>query len=410
LSQQAAAVAGTVLSMQTKLAAVLAAEASDGPVNVSAVCRELGISRKHYYALRRRFAAGGVEAVTGSASRRPLRSPGQTAAELEDEIVRWRKRLVEDGLDAGARSIRYRLARDAVVPLPAVSTIHRVLRRRGLVVDEPRKRPRAADRRFAYPDPNACWQIDGTEWRLSDGSKVCIVKVIDDHSRALLGLRATGNGENLEDTWACVAAAMDRFGVPVRVLSDRGAALNGHPHRQSEFRRRLRRRGVLPISSRGYHPQTCGKTERSHQTLHKWLRKRPANTVAELQALLDAFMEIFNNDRPHQAHAGATPMSIYTARPKVAPSGVMIDTNPVVTHVKVSARGEIRTGTHTIQLGRRWQGAHVTVIREDLNVTVVSDSEVIRKLVLNPDRRYHGNGRPYPQSPKPHPRRVLPMS
>src|SRR3954466_3672602 len=102
--------------MQSKLEAVLAAETSGGTVNVSALCRELGISRKHYYALRRRFAAGGVEAVTVSASSRPQRSPGQTAAAGEDEIVRWRKLLVEDGLDAGARSIRYRLRRQDLGP------------------------------------------------------------------------------------------------------------------------------------------------------------------------------------------------------------------------------------------------------------------------------------------------------
>lgn len=396
--------------MQTKLAAVLAEESAGRRVNVAALCRELGISRKHYYALRRRFAAGGIEAVTAGVSRRPHRCPGQLSAELEDEVVRWRKRLDDAGLDAGARSIRYRLRRQGVTPLPAAATIHRALRRRGLVDDQPQKRPKAANRRFAYPDPNACWQIDGTEWRLADGGKVCIIKVIDDHSRALLGLRATASAENLEDTWACIQQAMDRHGVPVRVLSDRGAALNGDPKRQSQFRRRLHRRGVLPISSRGYHPQTCGKTERSHQTLQRWLLKHPARSLEHLQALLEEFIEVFNNDRPHQAHDGATPMSIYTARPKVTPSGILLDTAPVVTQVKVSARGEIRVGCYTVQLGRRWQDARVTVIREDLNLTVLNDTEVIRKLVINPDRRYQGNGRPYPASPKPHPRRVLPMS
>ena len=402
--------AGTVLSMQTKLAAVLAEQSAGGRVNVAALCRELGISRKHYYALRRRFEAGGVEAVTAGASRRPRRSPAQLSTGVEDEVVRWRKRLEDEGLDAGARSIRYRLRRQGVTPLPAPATIHRALRRRGLVVDEPQKRPKAASRRFAYPDPNACWQIDGTDWRLTGGGKVCIIKVIDDHSRALLGLRATASAENLEDTWACVQDAMDRHGVPVRVLSDRGAALNGDPRRQSQFRRRLRRRGVLPISSRGYHPQTCGKTERSHQTLQRWLRKRPARNLEHLQSLLEQFIDVYNTDRPHQAHDGATPMSIYTAKPKVAPSGILLDTAPVVTQLKVSARGEIRVGNYTVQLGRRWEGTRVTAIREDLNLTVLNDTEVIRKLVINPDRRYQGNGRPYPASPKPHPRRVLPMS
>lgn len=397
--------------MQTKLAAVLAQDACGGRVNVSAVCRELAISRKHYYTLRRRFLDGGVEAIVAGRSRRPRNSPGLVAAAVEDEIVRWRKQLEDSGLDAGAQSIRHRLRRQGVSPLPATSTIHRALRRRDLVVDQPQKRPKAADRRFAYPDPNACWQIDGTEWVLASGAKVCIIKVIDDHSRVALAMRVSADPENLQDAWAALQAAIDRYGVPVRVLSDRGGALNGHPQRQSEFRRRLRRRGILPVSSRGYHPQTCGKTERSHQTMQKWLRARPAaGTVEELQQLLDTFIEIFNHDRPHQAHDGQTPMSVYTSKAKAVPSGIIIDTQPNVTHVKVSSRGEVCTGRHSIQLGRRWAGAKVTIIREDLNVTVMTNTEVIRKLVINPDIRYQANGRPYPPNPKPHPRRVLPMS
>lgn len=403
--------AGTVLSMRTKLAAVLVEDVSGSGVNVSAVCRELGISRKHYYTLKRRFESGGIEAVISGLPRRPLRSPTQVLAAVEDEIVRLRKTLADEGFDAGARSIHYELRGQGLDPLPAVSTIHRVLRRRGLVVDEPQKRPKAADRRFVYPDPNACWQIDGTEWQLAGGTKVCIMKVIDDHSRAVLSLRASSSAENLDDAWAAIQAAIDQYGVPVRVLSDRGSALNGDPKRQSEFRRRLRRLGILPISSRGYHPQTCGKTERSHQTMQRWLRARPAaTTVEELQALLDVFIEKFNSQRPHHSHDGRTPMSVYTAKAKATPSGIVIDTNPVVTQIKVSGRGEVNTGRYTIQIGRRWTAARVTIIREDLNVTVMTDTEVIRKLIINPDVTYQGNGRPYPRSSKPHPRKVLPMS
>jgi transposase InsO family protein len=403
--------AGTVLSMHTKLAAVFAEDAGGGRVNVSAVCRDLGISRKHYYALRRRFREGGVEAVIAGESRRPRRSPRQLSAEIEDEIVRLRKSLNDEGFEAGARSIYYELRELGVTPLPAVSTIHRALRRRGLVVDEPKKRPKAANRRFVYPDPNACWQIDGTEWRLAGGSKVCIIKVIDDHSRVVLAMRASLDAENLDDAWAAIQTAIDRHGRPVRVLSDRGSALNGDPKRQSEFRRRLRRLGILPISSRGYHPQTCGKTERSHRSMQGWLRARPAaTTVEELQALLDVFIDRFNTRRPHHSHDGRTPMSVYTAKAKAAPSGIVIDTNPVVTTLTVTGRGEVRTGRYVIQVGRGWTGAQVTLIREDLNVTVMTETEVIRKLIINPDITYQGNGRPYPRSSKPHPRKVLPMS
>jgi transposase InsO family protein len=401
--------AAKVLSMQTKLVAALA-ESTGAKVNVSALCRELGVSRKHYYALKRRFAAGGVEAVLAGESRRPKTSPGQLPVAVEDEIVRWRKTLADDGWDAGARSIRFKLVQDGFGPLPAVSTIHRVLRRRGLVVDAPKKRPRAAMIRFEYLDPNGCWQLDGMEWPLADGTKACVLKVIDDHSRKVMGMRAAA-GENLEDAWACISDAMDIHGPPVRALSDRGRALNGDPARQSQFRERLRRRGVQPISSRGYHPQTCGKTERSHQTLQRWLaRQPPARSLEELQQLLDQFTEKFNTSRAHQALGGDTPQQRYTAKPKAAPPGAVTAERATVTTVLVSGRGEVASREHTIQVGRRWEGCRGTVMREDLNVVILSNQEVIRRLVIDPDKRYQGNGRPYPASPKPHPRKVLPMS
>jgi hypothetical protein len=215
---------------------------------------------------------------------------------------------------------------------------------------------------------------------------------------------------NLEDAWACISDAIDAHGPPVRVLSDRGPALNGDPAKQSQFRERLRRRGVQPISSRGYHPQTCGKMERSHQTLQQWLARRPASSLQELQQLLDQFSEKFNTGRAHQALGGDTPHQRYTAKPKAAPPGAVTAERTTVTTVLVSGRGEVATGEHSIQVGRRWQGCRVTVMREDLNVVILSDQEVIRRLIIDPDKRYQGNGRPYPASPKPHPRKVLPMS
>jgi len=95
---------------------------------------------------------------------------------VEERIVRMRKELGESGWDNGAHSIRLRLRREGLEPLPAASTVHRVLRRHGLVVDEPRKRPHASLRRFEYPAPNACWQIDGTTWSLADGTDVTIIQ------------------------------------------------------------------------------------------------------------------------------------------------------------------------------------------------------------------------------------------
>jgi transposase InsO family protein len=302
------------------------------------------------------------------------------------------------------------LAREGLAPLPAVSTIHRVLRRRGLVIDQPAKRPRSTLIRFEYDAPNACWQLDGTMTRLADATLVCVLDLLDDHSRKKMRLLAAA-AETTEAAWACVEQGITRHGPPARMLTDRGSALNGHPDRQSVFRDRLRRLGIQPVSSRGYHPQTCGKNERSHQTLHRWLAAHVTpRTLPELQQLLDQFTDEFNSWRPHQALGGDTPDHRYAARPKAGPLGALEATRTTVTHVLVSARGEVRTGNFVVQVGREWQGARVTVLRDDLNVVVMHDREVVRRLVLDPDRRYQPNGRPKPRSPKPHRRRVLPMS
>jgi transposase InsO family protein len=402
--------AAKALSMQTKLIAALAEAAAGGKVNVSGLCRELGISRKHYYVLKRRFTDGGVEAVLLVGSRRPAHSPGQVSAEIEDRIVHWRKELAGDGWDDGARSIRTHLGREGIVPLPAISTVHRVLRRRGLVVDAPAKRPNAAMIRFEYDAPNACWQLDGMETTLADGTKVCVLDLLDDHSRKKMKLLAAP-AETMEAAWACVSAAISEHGPPARMLTDRGSALNGRPDRQSRFRDRLRAQGIRPISSRGYHPETCGKDERSHQTMQKWLAARPSPvTLADLQALLDEFTEQFNSWRPHQANGDHTPDHRYAATAKTGPLGVLEPETYVITDVLVSGRGEVKTGEFDIQVGRAWHGVRVRVMRDDLNVVILSDTEIIRRLVIDPTKRYQGNGRPHPRSPKPHPRKVLPKS
>src|SRR5271156_842892 len=184
------------VSMQGKLAAVLARRSQGERLDVRATCVELGISRPTFYKYEKRFAAEGVDGLL-ERSRRPVSSPGQTGAVVEDLVVRWRKELIDQGWDAGARSIYYRMCR-AGQDSPSVRTIHRVLVRRGLVIPQPAKRPRSSYRRFGYPRTNDCWQIDATECVLADGSKAVVFHLIDDCSRKSLGSIAaaaeTGEG------------------------------------------------------------------------------------------------------------------------------------------------------------------------------------------------------------------------
>ncbi len=97
--------------------------------------------------------------------------------EVAEEIVRLRAALIADGLDAGAVTIQWHLARSGR-RVPSVSSIVRLLRRRGLVLPEPRKRPRSSMIRFEAALPNQLWQTDTTHWTLADGSAVEILNFI----------------------------------------------------------------------------------------------------------------------------------------------------------------------------------------------------------------------------------------
>ena len=164
-------------------AAIAAAVQTPGG-SVTEFCTAAGISRQTYYRIGNRFLQEGAEGLIPR-SRRPDRSPNRTPAEVEDDVVLARKQLAEEGWDNGAWSIQQRLSRLGR-PAPSVATINRILTRRGLVVAEPRKRPLGPTTRFEYSERNACWQMDGTEWLLADGTKVTAISVLDDHTRRVL--------------------------------------------------------------------------------------------------------------------------------------------------------------------------------------------------------------------------------
>jgi transposase len=160
------------------------------------VARAHGVSKSWVGKLVGRFRAGGYEAIAPR-SRAPKRIPHRTSDGLEDEIVALRKELTELGVDAGAQTIHYHLGlRHERVP--SISTIWRVLRRRGFVTPQPHKRPRSSWTRFQAQLPNECWQSDVTHWRLADGTEVEIVNFVDDHSRLAVASRVIAGGHRAE--------------------------------------------------------------------------------------------------------------------------------------------------------------------------------------------------------------------
>jgi transposase InsO family protein len=273
----------------------------------SEVAREYRVSRRWVRKLTARYDAEG-EVAFEPRSRRPHSSPHQISQELEEEIVALRKSLAGEGLDAGAATIAFHLA-GRHGRSPAVSTIWRVLTRRGFVTPQPRKRPRARYTRFQADQPSERWQLDITHWQLAGGTPAEILNIIDDHSR-LLTASAVRPVFKAADVVTVFRAAAAAHGLPASMLSDNGAVFTGKPrgHGKVALEIELAALHITFRHSCACHPQTCGKVERFHQTLKKWLaRQLPAASLAGLQAQLDCFTAYYNNQRPHRPIGRTTP-------------------------------------------------------------------------------------------------------
>jgi transposase InsO family protein len=360
----------------------------------SEVARDYGVSRRWVITVVQRFLAEGETALQPR-SRRPRTSPRRTPGDLEEEIVALRKELDRDGHDAGAATIAFHLAQRHGSS-PAVSTIWRILSARGFVTPQPHKRPKSSWQRFVADQPNERWQLDITHWRLASGREVEILNIVDDHSRLCLASRAL-TVFKAEDVTTTVTEAAARYGDPASMLSDNGAVFTGLPRRggRVSLELALAARGITFSHSRPYHPQTCGKVERFHQTLKKWLAHQPrARSVAALQTQLDVFGDYYNDIRPHRAVGRATPAATYAARPKAVPTGRVIDTGHYrVRNDKIDPSGVItlrhNSRLHHIGLGRRHAGTRVLVLAHDLHIRVLTEhGELLRELTLDPTRDY----------------------
>jgi transposase len=380
------------VTMEVKYAAVFASVQAGGE-SVTLVCARLGISRKSYYKYLARFASEGLEGLRPR-SRRPLTSPTATPSQMVDLITTARAELAAEGWDNGALSIFYRLLREGVQP-PSWRTIHRVLVRQGLVVRESGKRPRSSYRRFEFPAPDDCWQIDAFGYLLAGGESVVVFEVKDDCSRAQIA----NLGWTCEDTigaWECLARGIDAFGRPRLLLSDNSLAFTGRAHDKIVLvERNLIALGVKPITCRPHHPQTCGKNERGHQTLQRWLAAQPnAATLAELQPLLDRYQVEYNN-RPHQGlDPNQTPLERRVAAARHTPHPIRAEEPTLVRHCTVHLRGFLSWEGIRIAVGAELAGRMVLVFATGDHLLIFYRHHLVRDLMLDRSRRYQGLPQP----------------
>ena len=302
---------------------------------VSTFCAEHGLPCKSFYELRKRVMAEGQAAVLEPRSRRPKSSPTRLSDDVKAQAVAVRSALESSGLDHGPISVHDKMVAMGLPVVPSTAALARIFRETGVARAEPRKKPRSAWRRFVYPAPNACWQLDATEYVLTGGRKCVIFQLIDDHSRYAVASHVAW-AETAEAAITVVDKGIATHGIPQRLLSDNGLALN--PSRRGHLGRlvtHLARLGVEAITGQPSKPTTQGKNERFHQTLFRWLDAQPlAETLDDLQAQVDAFDHIYNTQRPHQGLPGrVTPESAWLATAKADPPRPT-DAHPVVRQLR----------------------------------------------------------------------------
>lgn len=376
---------------------------------VREVAATYGVSTSWLYELLARYRREG-DAVFEPRSRRPASNPNATPPEVVDLIVRLRKELTDQGLDAGPDTIAWHLAHhhDTAV---SRATVARHLTARGMVTPEPKKRPKSSYIRFEASMPNECWQADFTHYRLTrsdgrPGSDTEVLSWLDDCSRFALRItahhRVTGSIVLTE-----FRRTVAEHGIPASTLTDNGMVfttrLAGGKGGCNQLETELRRLGVDQKNGRPWHPQTQGKVERFQQTMKKWLRAQtdqPA-TIAGLQTLLDTFAEEYNQRRPHRSlEHRATPATLYTSRPKATPGDRTDDTHDRIRRDRVDKSGKITLrhgGTlYSIGIGRTHARTRVIVLVQDLDIRIIdaATGELLRELVLDTTQRYQGTGRP----------------
>ncbi len=330
--------------------------AAQAGINFRQLCRRFGVSPKTGYKWRRRYQAGGFDALANQ-SRRPCGQPATCLPSVVQDVLTLR----QEHPTWGGRKLRRRLQDLGKVGVPAASTCTAILRRNGLLTAPGPSH--TAFTRFERTWPNELWQMDFKgHFPTLAGPRCHPLTVLDDHSRFNLVLEACANQQAVT-VRACLTTAFERYGLPMAMLCDNGApwgrADTTSPH--TALTVWLLRLGVRVLHGRPYHPQTQGKEERFHRTLNQELiAGRTWRDLADCGQAFPRFSHVYNCERPHDALAGATPLSRYQPSIRPMPSCLSAPEYPASDTVRiVRSAGMLTFGSQTWMIGRAFAGLTV---------------------------------------------------
>jgi putative transposase len=338
---------------------------------MAVLCREFEVSRKTGYKIWNRYQDCGLRGLTDR-SRRPYRQANQLPMQIEQRIIR----LKRDHPSWGAPKIREKLRRlELGVSLPAISTVHAVLDRHGLVRRRGRTRTRVQGTALSRPTaPNDLWCADYKgEFMLADKRYCYPLTVTDFASRYLLGCEALSTTQELY-AFSVFERLFQEFGLPRAIRTDNGVpfacarAIFG----LSKLSVWWLRLGIAIERIQPGHPQQNGRHERMHLTLKREATKPAARNFLQQQARFDDFVEEFNQERPHQALAMQCPAELYapSARPYRGLDPVDYPFHDRT--VTVTRCGRICFGRRKINLSKVFAGQNVGVRQITDHIWMVS--------------------------------------
>jgi putative transposase len=335
------------------------------------LCAEFGISRKTGYKIYERYKDCGVAAFSDR-SRRPYRQANRLPPQLEAVIVRLKREYP----GWGAPKIREKLRRQSTAPhLPAISTVHAVLDRHGLVHHRRRRRSRATGTELSRPtEPNALWCADYKgEFMLGDRRYCYPLTITDFASRYLLACEALSTTQE-KFAFTSFERTFKEFGLPGVIRTDNGVPFaSAHAiYGLSKLSVWWLRLGIEIERITPGHPEQNGRHERMHLTLKKDATKPAAANVLQQQARFDAFVDQYNQERPHQALAMKVPAAVYARSPRVY-RGLEDVTYPFHDHtIAVTQCGRICFKGRKVNLSHVFAGQNVGVTQVGERVWLVT--------------------------------------
>ena len=316
-------------------------------------------------------------------------------------VLELRRRLTDAGLDAGADTLVWHLHEHHRIELSR-ATVYRILRRAGVIVPAPAKRPKSSYIRFQADQPNECWQADFTHHRLADGSDTEILCWIDDHSRYALSVTAHRRvtGPIVVNAFTSI---IERHGTPSSTLTDNGMVfttrLSGGRGGRNAYEHLLDSLGVIQKNSR---PTTRPPAARSNVSIkhsrngyapnHPPPRSPTCNTNSTASSTPTT-----TTDHTAPSNAAHRPRSTPPA-PKPPPPAPTKPTTESAATASATATSHCASAAilHHIGIGRHLHRTPIIMLVDDLDVRVIhaTTGETIRTLTIDPNRRYHGTGKP----------------